>query len=115
MQAFYNAQSSYGLDDFQRCGMILFAIMFLREIAEGVATTVSGALRGAGDTAHAMRLQCAVDLGVRLPIVLLVAALTNSIYWLWLVMPLDMGLSAILLFNRWRSNRWKQIRLDNQA
>lgn len=114
--AFYGGrEDTFSLREFLHCGTILFFIMFVREIGEGLATVTAGALRGVGDTSRVMRLQCTVDLGVRLPLVLLISALTNSIYWLWLVPPLDMGLSAVLLFNRWRSNRWKQIRLDTSS
>ena len=112
MDLFRGNDSTFDPAAFRRCGFILFVIMFFREIAEGLTLVASGALRGVGDTKFVMLLQCGVELFVRLPLVFLVAALTNSVYWLWLTMPIDLGLTALFLNRRWLSNRWRTIRLE---
>ena len=112
MDLFRGADSTFDPAAFRQCGFYLFVIMFFREIAEGVLLIAGGALRGVGDTKYVMMLQGAVELFLRLPLIFLVAYLSESVYLLWLTMPLDLGLTAILFVRRWRSNRWRAIRLD---
>ena len=83
-----------------------------RHDRERLRTRTGGALRGTGDTKYVMMLQGAVELFLRLPLIFLMAYLSESVYLLWLTMPLDLGLTAILFVRRWRSNRWRAIRLD---
>ena len=112
MDLFRGSDSTFDPAAFRHCGFLLFLIMFFREIGEGLTLIAGGALRGVGDTKFVMLLQCGVELFVRLPLVFLVAALTNSVYWLWLTMPIDLGLTALFLNRRWLSNRWRTIRLE---
>ena len=112
MDLFRGSNSTFDPAAFRRCGFLLFLIMFFREIAEGLTLIAGGALRGVGDTKFVMLLQCGVEFFVRLPLIFIVAALTNSVYWLWLTMPVDLGLTAFFLNRRWLSNRWRSIRLE---
>ena len=96
---------------FRLCGFYLFVIMFFREIAEGALLVAGGALRGIGDTKYVMLTQCAVEAFLRLPLIFAVAALSNSVYLLWLTMPLDLGLTAYLFIRRWTGGKWRSIRL----
>lgn len=112
MDLFRGSDSTFDPEAFRRCGFYLFLIMFFREIAEGLTLVAGGALRGVGDTKFVMLLQCGVELFVRLPLIFIVATLTNSVYWLWLTMPVDLGLTAFFLNRRWLSNRWRTIHLE---
>ena len=112
MDLFRGADSTFDPAVFRRCGFFLFLIMFFREIAEGLTLVAGGALRGVGDTKYVMLFQCGIELFVRLPLIFLVASLTNSVYWLWLTMPIDLGLTAFFLNRRWLSNGWRTIRLE---
>ena len=70
--------------------------MFFREIAEGIVVVAGGALRGVGDTKFVMLTQSAVEAFIRLPLIFIVAAVSDSIYLLCLTMPLDLGITAYL-------------------
>lgn len=111
MDLFRGADSSFDPERYRRLGSTLFLIMFVREIAEGVLCLTNGALRGVGDTKFVMRTQVLCDLFLWTPSVLLVYWLTRSIYWLWLTMPLNLGLIATLLFLRWQRGKWRAVRL----
>lgn len=111
MDLFRSADSTFDPTAFRLCGFYLFVIMFFREIAEGALLIAGGALRGTGDTKYVMLTQCAVEALIRLPLIFAVAALSNSVYLLWLTMPLDLGLTAYLFIRRWTSGKWRSIRL----
>lgn len=111
MDLFRDADSTFDALAFRRCGFLLFTIMFFREIAEGAVVVLGGALRGVGDTKYVMLTQSAIEALVRLPLVFIVAAFSNSIYLLWLTMPLDLGLTALLFAYRWSGHKWQSIRL----
>lgn len=111
MDLFRSADSTFDPAAFRLCGFYLFVIMFFREIAEGALLVAGGALRGIGDTEYVMLTQCAVEAFLRLPLIFAVAALSNSVYLLWLTMPLDLGLTAYLFIRRWTGGKWRAIRL----
>jgi Na+-driven multidrug efflux pump len=74
--------------------------------------TLSGALRGAGDTRFPlMATLCGIFLGRLIPAGI-VAALGLSVYWIFAVMILDYGIKAALLITRFRSGKWLDIRLS---
>jgi putative MATE family efflux protein len=73
--------------------------------------TLSGALRGAGDTRFPLLATvCGIFLGRLLP-AWLVASLGLSVYWIFAVMILDYGMKATLLTLRFRSGKWLDMRL----
>ena len=111
MDLFRGKNSSLDPTTYRQIGLILFLIMFVREIAEGIALVAAGALKGVGDTKHVMLSQATVDLLVRLPLILLASTLSQSIVPLWLTMPVSLGFLAVLLVRRWRSDSWRTIRL----
>ena len=80
--------------------------------------TLSGALRGAGDTRFPLLATlCGIFLG-RLAPAWLVSSLGLSVYWIFAVMILDYGIKATLLIMRFRSGKWLDIRVavaDTQA
>lgn len=112
MDLFRGADSTFDPEAFRRCGFLLFVIMFFREIAEGALLVAGGALRGVGDTGYVMKLQCSVELFVRLPLIFIVSALSDSVYLLWLTMPVDLGFTAILFVRRWLSGKWRTRHLE---
>lgn len=111
MDLFRGANSTFDPAAFRECGFLLFTIMFFREIAEGIVVVAGGALRGVGDTKFVMLTQSAVEAFIRLPLIFIVAAVSDSIYLLWLTMPLDLGITAYLFLRRWSSDKWQSIRL----
>ena len=111
MDLFRGADSSFDPAAFRFYGFALFSIMFFREIAEGLLYVAGGALRGVGDTKFVMLIQTSVETFIRIPLILAVCTFSNSIFLLWLTMPLDMGITAALLTRRWFSGKWKSIRL----
>jgi putative MATE family efflux protein len=68
--------------------------------------TLSGALRGAGDTRYPLLATfCGIILGRLLP-AWLAASLGLSVYWIFAVMILDYGIKAAMLATRYRSRKW---------
>ena len=111
MDLFRGANSTFDPAHYRTVGSTLFLFMFVREIAESVLCLTNGALRGVGDTKFVMRTQVLCDLFIWTPSVLLVYVFTNSLYALWLTMPLNLGLMGFLLIRRWRSGAWRTGRL----
>ena len=112
MDLFRGTDSAFDAAAFRRCGTLLFVIMFFREIAEGALLLAGGALRGVGDTRYVMAVQCSIEVFLRVPLIFLVSALSQSVYLLWLTMPLDIGVISTLLVRRWLSGRWRTVRLE---
>ena len=98
-------EAAFPIEEFVRYGTNLLLIMFVREIGEGLTTITAGALRGIGDTKFVMIIQSSCDLFVRTPLVFLVAAVSDSIYLLWLTMPVDFACAAVFFLRRWRKIR----------
>lgn len=77
--------------------------------------TLSGALRGAGDTRFPlMSTFCGMILGRLLPAGIILW-LGLSVYWIFSVMLLDYSIKAILLVNRYRSRKWVTIDSDTNT
>jgi len=71
--------------------------------------TLSGALRGAGDTRFPLLATfCGIILGRLLP-AWLASSFGLSVYWIFAVMILDYGIKAAMLISRYRSRKWLQI------
>tara|TARA_R110002110_G_scaffold415748_1_gene654886 strand:- start:130097 stop:131446 length:1350 start_codon:yes stop_codon:yes gene_type:complete len=74
--------------------------------------TLSGALRGAGDTRFPLIATfCGIVFGRLLPAWLFVS-LGLSIYWIFMVMILDYAIKAVLLLQRYRSGKWMSVRIS---
>ena len=74
--------------------------------------TLSGALRGAGDTRFPLLATlCGIFLGRLIP-AWIAASLGLSVYWIFAVMILDYGIKALMLTLRFRSGKWLDIRLS---
>lgn len=104
---FQGAGSLFDRTDFHRCGMNLLLILIVREVAEGALLVISAALKGIGDTRYLMKVQISMALLFRIPLILAVCAFSSSMVLLWLTMPLDMGITAVLLIHRLQDRRLK--------
>jgi Na+-driven multidrug efflux pump len=77
--------------------------------------TLAGALRGAGDTRFPLfSTFCGLMLGRLIPAWLFAQA-GFSVYWIFAVMIFDYLLKAILLVHRFRSHKWLETRLGDEA
>lgn len=71
---------------------------------------LSGALRGAGDTRFPLlATTCGILFGRLLPAALFLS-LELSIYWIFAVIVFDYAIKAVLIFTRYRSGKWMQIK-----
>ena len=111
MDVFRGADSTFDPAAYRALGGMLFVVMFVREFAEALFCVSVGALRGVGDTRYVMAVQCSIEVFLRVPLIFLVSALSQSVYLLWLTMPLDIGVISTLLVRRWLSGRWRTVRL----
>ena len=104
---FRPTDATYDQSAYHCLGFILLCIMFLRELAEGVMCLTVGALRGVGDTKFVMCTQMTADLCLWMPFVLYIGKSGGSIIQLWLSMPINMALIAIVLSLRWYGGKWR--------
>ncbi|MFT4520256.1 MAG: putative MATE family efflux protein [Halioglobus sp.] len=74
--------------------------------------TVGGALRGAGDTRFPLIATFCGIIGGRLIPALIFLWLDFSVYWIFGVMLLDYSIKAALLFGRYRSRKWLDVKID---
>ncbi len=118
MDCFRGADSAFDPAVWRRTGLVLFAIMFVREIAEGVMCLTVGALRAVGDTRFVMLVQSGVELVLWMPAYLAVgygidaaAHPAAALLGLWFTLPFSMGLIALVLYWRWRRGAWRGTRL----
>lgn len=80
--------------------------------ALGISFIMLGALRGAGDTRWPLISRLLTTWAVRLPLtVALVSGLGAGLAGVWLAMCTDFTLQAIMALVRFRSGRWKEIKL----
>lgn len=113
VDAFRGADADYEPAVYHGFAYTLICIMFFRELAEGAMCLTVGALRGVGDTKFVMWTQTACDLFLWMPFVLLVGKYRPSIMALWISMPVNMTLVALILHMRWRSGKWRALRLSS--
>ena len=96
--------------------MALVAI-FVRSLAAAqpmmaIDFTLGGALRGAGDTKWPLY---AISIGFylfRLPLAYFFAGVINlPILWAWMTLLVDYAVRNIIIFSRFRSEKWKEIKV----
>lgn len=91
---------------------MLFIIMLVREVGEGLGMVFEGALRGVGDVRFVMGAKLGCDICLWMPAVLAVAAFHRSLLALWLTMPAFFAVLSTVLFLRFRSGAWIRRRLS---
>lgn len=78
----------------------------------GVHSSVSGALRGAGDVRYVLATLTATAWGVRVPLAaFLVLGLGLSVSFAWLAAVTENVVRAILILRRFRQGAWKTLRV----
>lgn len=77
-----------------------------------VTETLSGGLRGAGDTRGTMQVTAGVVWLVRVPLTLLVVrGLGLGLAWVWLVILLEWAIRAVLIGRRFQQGRWAELQV----
>ncbi|NLF38787.1 MATE family efflux transporter [bacterium] len=93
-------------------GRWLLVMLALLGVFDGIQTTVSGALKGAGDTWFPMLVHAAVSWLMFVPgVYVMVSVLHLGIYWAWAWFVLYVLVLAIVFPVRFRSGRWKLIEI----
>jgi len=104
--------SSVSLNELMHTVRILLAILAFWGFADATALTLSGALKGAGDTHFVMRFRLIVSWGILVPAqFLIVVVLKKGVFASWACTLFYITILAIGFILRFRSNRWKQIDL----
>ncbi len=93
-------------------GTIFLKIVALLQVPLALTMVLAGSLRGAGDTRFIMVATMIGMWGVRIPIALVAGYwLTMGVFYVWLAMIADWTLRMALMLWRYRSERWKSIRV----
>ncbi len=93
-------------------GVTILQLVALYQIFDAVGIVLAGALNGAGDTRFTMFSRLFFAWGVFIPLVwFLVFPLDTGIWGAWLGALIYLGGLAVINFIRFRSGRWKTIKL----
>lgn len=88
-------------------GAVILQIAALEQIPIALEMTMAGAMRGAGDTRYPMFVTAIGNYLVRLPLVFLaVSILHQGLPVVWLITALDWSVRAVLLYARYRKEKW---------
>ena len=96
---------------FYELGFVLFVLMAAWQVFDAADVIVSGALKGAGDTAFVMWWMVVAAFGLWLPHVGAVAAWHSTTPALWGTMIVYVVVICCGTLLRWKSGRWQRIRL----
>ncbi|MGB3397357.1 MAG: MATE family efflux transporter, partial [Nitrospira sp.] len=93
-------------------GTVFLKIVALLQVPLALTMVLAGSLRGAGDTRFIMIATMIGMWGVRIPLALVAGYwLTMGVVYVWLAMIADWTLRMALMLWRYRSERWKSIRV----
>ncbi|MCS6288704.1 MAG: MATE family efflux transporter [Nitrospira sp.] len=93
-------------------GTVFLKIVALLQVPLALTMVLAGSLRGAGDTRFIMIATMIGMWGVRIPIAFVAGYwLTLGVFYVWLAMIADWTLRMALMLWRYRSERWKAIRV----
>jgi len=87
--------------------VIFIYILGFAQPLMGIEFTLSGCLRGAGDTRYPLLATMVGLIGVRVGLAALFAALELSVTWIFAALLGDYLIKAAMLTHRFRSGRWK--------
>ena len=97
-------------------GTVFLKIVAVLQIPLALTMVIAGSLRGAGDTRFIMGATMVGMWGVRVPMALIVALwLHLAVFYVWMAMIADWTVRMALLLWRYRSERWKAIRVIKTA
>ncbi len=95
-----------------RTGSLLIVIAAMEQPALALMMTLTGSLRGAGDTRFTMFLSLIGFWGMRLPFALLaVFVLDWGIIGFWALATLAFYIRAVLVLGRFRHGKWKKLKV----
>ena len=96
-------------------GRIMLFVAFLQPFQTS-QFIIAGGLRGAGDTKSTAKITTVTVLFVR-PVVawILVNPVHLDLYGAWIALACDQFLRTVLVFLRYKSGKWKLIKLKNEA
>ena len=97
--------------EFTSLGFTLLLLMAAWQIFEVFDTVVSGALKGAGDTAFVMWWMLVGAFVLWLPLVAAVSFFHNTMPMLWATIVFEVAALCIGTLLRWKRGRWKTISL----
>ena len=101
--------ASYLIDDDQvvHYAVIFIYILGIAQPLMGIEFTLSGCLRGAGDTRYPLLTTMVGLVGVRVGLAALFTYLGFSVDWIFGALIGDYIIKALMLTHRFRSGRWK--------
>jgi putative MATE family efflux protein len=101
--------ASYLIDDEQvvHYAVIFIYILGIAQPLMGIEFTLSGCLRGAGDTRYPLLTTMVGLVGVRVGLAALFTYLGFSVDWIFGALIGDYIIKALMLTHRFRSGRWK--------
>lgn len=109
---FYPVDAAFSKEAWSASMHMLFLVMLVREVGEGVGLVFEGALRGVGDVKYVMCAKLGCDICLWMPAVLAVAAFNKSLMALWWTMPAFFAVLSTVLFVRFRGGAWSRRRLS---
>ncbi len=111
MNFFHGEASEFPLAPFRALGRRLLMILAGWVMFDAIIMVLEGALKGAGDTRYVMLVQCGVSFLAWMPLVFIVNHFHPDVVWLWATMPVYCALCAILILLRYRTGRWRRIKM----
>lgn len=94
---------------FVSLGFILLVLMAAWQIFEVFDTVISGALKGAGDTAFVMWWMLVGAFALWMPILVAVSVWRNTMPALWSTLVFEVAVLSVGTLVRWRRGKWMQI------
>ena len=91
---------------------MLFLIMLVREVGEGLGMVFEGALRGVGDVRFVMGAKLGCDICLWMPAVIAIAMCHKSLIALWWTMPAFFAVLATILALRFHGGAWRRSHLS---
>lgn len=95
-------------------GRIMLFVAFLQPFQTS-QFIIAGGLRGAGDTKSTAKITTVTVLFVRPIVALLLVHAGLDLYGAWIALACDQLLRTVLVFLRYKSGKWKLIKLKNEA
>lgn len=90
-----------------RYGILLCRLMAVTQIPLAMTIVLAGALRGAGQTRWVMYSTVTGAWGIRITSAYIFSAIFGlNIYYIWLAMPLDWTVRAVMLFFKYSRLKW---------
>lgn len=98
-----------------RLTVIFIYIMAIAQPLMAIEFTLSGSLRGAGDTRYPLFTTLTGLIGVRVGLAALFTGLGLTVVWIYASLIGDYLVKAIMLIRRFKSGRWQQVFTDAET